>query len=115
MPHLIIEHTKNLSSAIDIKELVTACHDALVEQGIDNARLKTRSIEIAHSVVGANEINQGAMVHMTLLLLEGRDVELKQQYGQAAHKVVKDTIQGKFPDCAVTLEVRDMVADTYIL
>ena len=115
MPHLIIEHTKNISDSIDMKELVTACHDALVGEGVDKARLKTRAIEISHSVVGTNEVNQGAMAHITLLLLEGREVTVKQQYGQAVHKVAKAKIQEKFPDCAVTLEVRDMVTDNYIL
>ncbi len=115
MPHLILEYTKNITDNVDVPNLTQSAHDALVGQGLDKARLKTRAIEITHSVVGEANVNEGQMVHMTLLLLEGRSVELKQQYARAVHDVVKEAVQSSYPNCAVTLEVRDMVKDTYIL
>ena len=115
MPHLILEYTKNLTDKVNVPELLQSTHDALVGEGIDQARLKTRAIEITHSVVGTAPVNEGQMAHMTLLLLEGRSVELKQQYAHAVHDVVKEAVQSSHPNCAVTLEVRDMVKDTYIL
>ncbi len=52
---------------------------------------------------------------MTLLLLEGRDVATKKQYGDALHKIAKDHVESELPNAAVTLEIRDMNKDTYYL
>lgn len=115
MPHIIVEYSQNMGPDLDIPDILTDLHETLAAQGVDKARIKTRAIPLLHSVVGSNEANEGTMAHATLLLLEGRDVATKQAYGQALHKVLAAAVKTPFPDCAVTLEVRDMVKDTYIL
>lgn len=115
MPHIIVEYSKNLEGVVDISAMLDDMHDSLSARGIDKARIKTRGIALGHSVVGEGAVNEGQMAHITLLLLEGRDVETKQQYAKAIHETAKSHIHEKLPHCSVTMEVRDMAKDTYIL
>ncbi len=114
MPHIIIEHSDNLSNHVNFQALVEDSQNALADEGIDKARIKSRAISLAHYAVGEKG-KDGAMIHITLLLLEGRDVETKQQYSQAIHQVATKAVEDYDGYCAVTLEVRDMDAPTYIL
>lgn len=114
MPHIIVEYSAKLESRVDLPEVLQGLHEALAGQGIDKARIKTRGIKLDHAVVGDKGAD-GLMAHTTLLLLEGRDVATKQTYGQALHAVVQERIGQSVPECKLTLEVRDMEKETYIL
>jgi len=109
MPHIIIEYSRDLDD--HIKEVTTHAHHALAKQGIDKARIKTRGIALDHAIVG-DKGAEGRMAHITLLLLAGRDVETKKQYGDA----IIEKVKGHLPeDVKVTMEIRDMDPDTYYL
>jgi len=114
MPHIVVEYSDNLASKIDAQNMVGGLHEALAAEGIDKARIKTRAIKLESYSVGDHG-KGGEMVHVTLLLLEGRDIPTKQQYGQALHKVVCEHVKTSAPNCSCTLEVRDMVTEAYIL
>ena len=114
MPHIIVEYSATLEDKVSLPNVLQGLHEALAGQGIDKARIKTRGIRIDHAVVG-DAGPDGVMAHTTLLLLEGRDVATKQQYGQALHAVVQERIGQSVPECKITLEVRDMEKETYIL
>jgi 5-carboxymethyl-2-hydroxymuconate isomerase len=109
MPHIIVEYSLALDEKIPT--LLNDLHESLAASGIDKVRIKTRGIAINHSVVGLTGTD-GLMMHATLLILEGRGVELKKQYADPLYDLLKKAA----PDnCAVTLEVRDMGKDTYYL
>ncbi|MGH1404047.1 MAG: 5-carboxymethyl-2-hydroxymuconate Delta-isomerase [Alphaproteobacteria bacterium] len=111
MPHIIVEYSKSLEPQTDVLALVNDLHEGLAAQGIDKARIKSRAIAVDHVVVGDKGAD-GVMAHATLLLLEGRDIATKKQYGDVLYEVMKAAApQG----CSVTLEVRDMVKDTYYM
>lgn len=111
MPHIIVEYSANLENQIDIPSMLSGMHDALADQGVDKNRIKTRGISIPHAIVG-NQGATGKMIHITLLLLEGRDIQTKKTYATPIHTIAK---QSAPEECAVTLEIRDMVSETYIL
>lgn len=113
MPHIIVEFSQNMSADLDIPEILLDLHNALAAQGIDKARIKTRALPLLHSVVTTHDANEGRMVHGTLRLLEGRDIPLRQSMGKALYDVLVTSFRTPFPDCAVSLEVREMVKDTY--
>lgn len=115
MPHIIVEYSQNIEGRVSIPDMLTQMHDALSGQGVDKGRIKTRGTALNHSIVGNAAANEGQMVHITLLLLEGRDTGTKKQYSEPLHGIACKIAQGAFPDCTVTLEVRDMSAATYIL
>ena len=114
MPHIIMEYTKSLGEHVNMNDLVQAMHNTLADQGVDAGRIKTRAIPLDHVVAGDLGLG-GLMAHTTLLLLEGRDIAIKQQYGNAIHTIMKVYIEPLAPECKLTLEVRDMEKETYIL
>ncbi len=111
MPHIIVEYSKNLEKIIKIPELISDLHNKLSEQGIDKSRIKSRAIACNHVVVG----NKGAsayMMHLTLLILEGRDLATKKAFGDPLYEIMNDYA----PDnCAATLEIREMNPQTYYM
>ncbi len=114
MPHIIVEYSNNIGDIIDISHLVVELHDALAEQGVEKARIKTRAFGCDYVAVGDHG-SHGHMIHATLLLLEGRDAITKKKYGDALHGVIKRRVKGVVKSCAVTLEIRDMDTDSYYL
>lgn len=115
MPHIVLEYSKNLAEKVDISDLLAEMHGSLVAVGIDKSRLKTRGIAVDHNVIGDEIADKGFMAHIELRLLRGRDDETKKKYGAAIHQAALNKIQEKVPKCALTLEVRDMDRETYIL
>lgn len=113
MPHITLEYSDNLSK-LDVSELLKALHDGLAGHGIDKSRIKTRAHALRHYIVGDKGTN-GQMAHITVLLLEGREVSVKKAYGDALYELAKDQIHTTHPTCAVTLEIRDMNKDTYYM
>tara|TARA_B100001989_G_C24546209_1_gene470967 strand:+ start:3066 stop:3410 length:345 start_codon:yes stop_codon:yes gene_type:complete len=114
MPHIIVEYSKNLEELFDLPDMLIDMHEALAGKGIEKTRIKTRGISIDHAIVGDTG-HEGAMMHCTLLLLEGRDIETKKDYGDALHHVMSHKVANIIDHCAVTLEIRDMDRDTYYL
>lgn len=110
MPHIIVEYSDNLSSKVDVQNLVEQLQDSLAAQGVDKSRIKSRAVKLEHYAVG-DQGKDGVMVHVTLLLLEGRDAETKQRYAHPLHDIVRKAL----PEAAVTLEVRDMASETYMM
>lgn len=115
MPHIHLEYSKNLAEHIEMPKLLADLHTALADQDVDKARIKVRAFVTNDSVVGVHDYNEGSMMHVTLSVLQGRDVPLRKQYGQALHNVLKNAVPDHFSDCAVTLEVREMLSDTYFV
>ncbi len=109
MPHIIVEYSASLEPKIPA--LLTNLHTALAAEGIDQARIKTRGIAIPHAIVG-DKGTTGQMLHVTFLLLSGRDNATKKQYGDALHaQIINAAPEG----CAITLEIRDMDPDHYYM
>lgn len=108
MPHIIVEYSRSLEP--HIPGLLHTLHDTLAAQGVDKVRIKTRGIPLDHAVVGEKGVN-GAMLHATLQILEGRDLPTKKKLADPLHAAMKNAITNI--ECSVTLEVRDMAKDTY--
>ncbi len=111
MPHIIVEYSKDLEGVIEIPALISELHNKLAEQGIDISRIKSRAIACNHVVVGDKGAS-GSMMHLTLLILEGRDLATKKTFGDPLYKIMNDYA----PDnCAATLEIREMNPQTYYM
>lgn len=114
MPHIIAEYSSNLENEINVPVMLSDVHSALGEGLGGVERIKTRGIKLNHAVVG-DQGAEGRMIHITLLLLEGRDVETKTAYSSGIMNATKKHADALSAPCAITLEVRDMDKDTYIL
>lgn len=81
MPHIVVEHTNDIK---DVQNLLNALHHSLASQEtVTLNSIKTRSIPLAHAVVGDGSTQ--SMVHITLRLLSGRsDMLLTKMTGDLA-------------------------------
>jgi 5-carboxymethyl-2-hydroxymuconate isomerase len=114
MPHIIVECSRNIAAAPDVPELLQSLHRTMTAQeGVDEVKVKTRLLSLSHSIVGKSAPEEGAMVHVTLLLLEGRAPEVKKAYGAALHKALSEHLKSRYSEASLTVEIRDMVRETY--
>lgn len=114
MPHIIVEYSRNIGEIITIPKMLKDMHLALAEAGIEQERIKSRAICCDTVQVGTFG-SKGHMLHATLLLLEGRDVETKKKYGDILHQKMHNSVAGVVKHCSVTMEIREMDPDTYYL
>ena len=112
MPHILIEYSRTFGEIIEVPSLVLKLHNTLTQQGVDKSIIRTRSRMSRYVAVGEHDMD-GHMVHVTMSLLEGRDLETKRKYGDAVFNALKDEIEEKVKACAISMEIRDMDADTY--
>jgi 5-carboxymethyl-2-hydroxymuconate isomerase len=89
MPHIIVEHTEN--NALNIKSLNENLHKCLSEQEtVSLESIKTRSIKVENAIVADGANNH--FVHVNILLLKGRDEELKTKMAENIYKCAKDCL-----------------------
>lgn len=114
MPHLIVEYSDNLDGALDVSALLREMHDALDGQyNISKERLKTRAIRLSDYIVGVHE-REGAMIHITLRLMQGRTVEAQKSLATQLQDMARAHVKvDLLPHCAITVEVVELVTATY--
>ncbi len=111
MPHIIVEYSKDIEKSVDIPNMLSKLHNKLAEQGIYSTRIKSRAIACDHVVVGDKGAS-GCLMHLTLLILEGRDLATKKNFGDPLYQIMNDYASD---NCAATLEIREMNKETYYM
>lgn len=110
MPHIIVEHSDNLS--IEIKPLLSTLHDALAQDpSVEKARIKTRSIPLATCVVGEDD-SADEMMHITVKLMPRPD-DVREKMAEGLHKLACTAIHTAHPDCVITVETCEIHAHSY--
>ena len=115
MPQLTLEYTDNLE--FDIQSLLARLHLELAATGAINLKgLKSRAVR--HSEYRIADGNpQYAFVHVSLLIREGRPLEVQKDASQRVMAVLKETFGHRFENSYLSLsvdikEMRDGVALT---
>ena len=110
MPHLTLEYTANLEEKAPTPELMLRVH-ALLESvaGIKAENCKSRWRKVEGWVVAEGE-PQGAFVHLSLRILEGRAPELKAAVGAESLEILKAhfTPAPDGLDLQITVEVEEI-------
>lgn len=108
MPHIIIEHSGNLGSEEQLKNLAMDLHTTMAQQEtIKIEALKTRTCVSHNVVLGTGQKNQ--LLHITFLLLAGRSDELKQTFINALSETAKPYYDPSV--CSFSVEVKEL--ETY--
>ncbi|GAA0585179.1 isomerase [Kribbella sandramycini] len=106
MPHIVVEYSESLAEAFDREGFAVAFHPAAAELiGSSLPGFKTRFVRLGEAVLGAG----GAMVHVQVAILPGRDEALKAQLGELALGVLAEHLK-PVPGLTaqLTCEVRDL-------
>jgi len=103
MPHLTLEYTDNLS--FDVQTLLKRLHAELVATGAINLKgIKSRAIRhTEYRIADGNP--EYSFVHVSLLIREGRPVEVKKEASQRVMAVLKETFGERFIHCYLSLSV----------
>ena len=115
MPQLTLEYTDNLD--FDVQALLARLHTELVNTGAINLKgLKSRAIR--HTEYRIAEGNPDyAFVHVSLLIREGRPIEVQKNASQRVLAILKETFGDRFEKSYLSLsidikEMRDGIALT---
>ncbi|HTL11771.1 MAG TPA: hypothetical protein VL588_04750 [Bdellovibrionota bacterium] len=114
MPHLTIEASKTLKTKIAFNSLTRTLHLSL--KGIPDIamdRLKTRHF-FSEAPVTGEDAKPLKMIHVTLAVLSGRDVETRKSYGARILEALQSAVpKGARKDLSLTVEVREMEREAY--
>jgi 5-carboxymethyl-2-hydroxymuconate isomerase len=116
MPQLTLEYTDNLE--FDVQPLLARLHSELAATGAINLKgLKSRAVRLdEYRIADGNP--QYAFVHVSLLIREGRPLEVQKDASQRVMKVLEDTFGSRFENGHLSLsvdikEMRDGIALTH--
>ena len=108
MPHITIEHSHNIVDFMTLQKLSSTLHNHLATlPTISKAAIKTRTIEAHNVLIGEDETEN--FVHITILLLSGRDATLKETIAKSMFACAQNIITSKIP---LSVEIREL--GTYI-
>lgn len=105
MPHLIIEHSRELTLKTSLKDLVNEIHFGFAEQEtVKLSALKTRTIASDNVFVGDGTKTE--FLYLKVLLLAGRSQDLKNQFAQYLDEIIKKHVSTA--TCATCIEICDL-------
>lgn len=116
MPQLTLEYTDNLD--FDVQALLARLHTELVATGAINLKgLKSRAIRHTEYRIADGNPDY-AFVHVSLLIREGRPIEVQKDASQRVLTVLKETFSDRFEKSYLSLsidikEMRDGIALTF--
>ena len=116
MPQLTLEYTDNLE--FDVQSVLARLHTELAATGAINLKgLKSRAVRLGEYRI-ADGNPQYAFVHVSLLIREGRPLEVQKDASQRVMAVLKETFGHRFENGYLSLsvdikEMRDGIALTH--
>jgi len=115
MPQLTLEYTANVDQEIVVDDLFARLHQVLVDVGgLPIGNCKSRAVRLEdYYIAGGGPRN--AFAHLTIRLLEGRSIELKQEIGRASLRVLGQYFAPSSAnlDLQLTVELHDIERATY--
>jgi len=103
MPHLTLEYTDNLN--FEVQPLLARLHSELVATGAINLKgIKSRAVRYSQYRIADGDPNY-AFVHVSLLIREGRPLEIQKDAAQRVMAVLKDTFGYLFTDSYLSMSV----------
>ena len=115
MPHLTLEYTDNLD--FDVQPLLARLHEELVATGAVNLKgIKSRAVRLTDYRIADGDPAY-AFVHVSLLIREGRPLEVQQEAARRVMNVLKETFGQRFESGYLSLsvdikEMREGIAQT---
>jgi 5-carboxymethyl-2-hydroxymuconate isomerase len=115
MPHLTLEYSDNIE--VDVQPLLARLHEEVVATGAINLKgIKSRAIKHTQYRLADGDPDY-AFVHVSLLIREGRPIEVQKEATQRVMKVLKETFSSRFENGYLSLsvdlkEMRDGIALT---
>ena len=114
MPHLIIEHSANISRQVAIAGVVDAMHDAALGSGlVPLDALRTRAVERDRYAI-ADRHEDNAFVAVTIRVGAGRTVEQRQALAVALMDALDEALGDARRTAMLSVECQEIDAQTRI-
>lgn len=105
MPHLIIEHSREISLQSGFEELVRELHFTFAKlKTVKLEAVKTRTMASDHVLVGDGSKRE--FIFLRVLLLSGRSVEIKEEFTQVLTEILKKHIYQEI--CCLSIEIVEL-------
>jgi 5-carboxymethyl-2-hydroxymuconate isomerase len=103
MPHLTLEYTDNIE--VEVQSLLARLHEEVVVTGAISLKgIKSRAIKhTQYRIADGNP--EYAFVHVSLLIREGRPLEIQKEATRRVMAVLKDTFGYRFEEGYLSLSV----------
>ena len=114
MPHILIEHSSNLSDRVDLDDLIRTVHQAALDTGVfPEGGIRTRRVP-RESYLIADGHADNAFIHLVLRIGFGRDVETRQRVAIEVFEALCDFLT---PDMSahplgISLEIQEIAPET---
>ena len=96
MPHIIVEHSKGVTAALNIQKLLGKLHDAaMADPNLPIGGLRTRAHGAEHYRVGDGEMGN-EFIYIIVRLGQGRTTDVKKNIGDTFFAVLTDFTQEHF-------------------
>jgi 5-carboxymethyl-2-hydroxymuconate isomerase len=110
MPHLTLEYTNNLD--FDVQPLLARLHEEVVATGAINLKgIKSRAVRHTdYRIADGNP--EYAFVHVSLLIREGRSIEIQKEATRRVMAVLKDTFghRSEKEHLSLSVDIKEMRA-----
>ncbi|MBM3590818.1 MAG: hypothetical protein FJX30_05570 [Alphaproteobacteria bacterium] len=117
MPHIIIEHSKAFddSSMINIGSQIQKIMANIAHGNFDADQCKIRAISYQQFKVGLEKHNTN-FIHISIKILAGRALEIRQQLAQKTFDLVEDFYRNQDNlnlRCDISIDIVEMDRDCY--
>ena len=117
MPQVILEYSDNILEQPDVEDLFRRLHELLIQHGpFKLSAIKSRVIRHREYFV-ADGNNSNGFIHLTLSILKGRDLKLRQELGKSILSFLKEEFAHSHAKlkCSITVDIHELNTDTYFI
>jgi len=110
MPHVILEHTKDIAADIDRAQLLRTLHLAVIGSGLFSPdAVKSRRVSY-DAMLWGEKAEPTPFAHLTVRILAGRTPEQRSALSQSLF----DALKAGLPDVSkLSVEIHDMDKESY--
>lgn len=112
MPHLTIEYSSNLATAITPAALLTLNHALLRTGQFEEADIKSRALAFDCVAIGTTDSPRG-FVAARLAILSGRSSEIKRDVANVLLEALGSLITASGLELQISVEIVDIDRDSY--
>mgnify|MGYP000580640025 CR=1 FL=1 len=115
MPHVILKYSDNIIERHDVDDLFKRLLELVIQHGPSKlSDIKSRVIRHQEYFV-ADGNNSNGFIHLTLSILKGRDLSLRQVLGKRILSFLKEEFARSHAQlkCSITVDIHELNTDTY--
>ncbi|MGB0906999.1 MAG: 5-carboxymethyl-2-hydroxymuconate isomerase [Maricaulaceae bacterium] len=114
MPHIIVEHSKNITKTLYIQKLIGALHgEAMTISALPTGGIRTRAHQVERYRVGDGNVGNG-FVYIVVRLGQGRTDEVKREIGDRLFAILTEFTKDHFDagnPLSLGLEIQEIEKD----